>query len=492
MKARDAKGALLTALVLAGCAVQPNTPTTGTAPAGDVQIDEQGSPVTRAYVVQSAQAAPVAIRSVTASSSSIRDPRWWDVKNAIDGNRHSAWMPADDDMTPTLTLDLGGETAVSALAIKMDESPITFDLAVWRNGAWETVATGLKPSRYQALDYLDLPDQTTSRLRLTFHGLGTTVGWHGEGPDRTPIGAKLHVCEVQAFANQAPTPAPSPTGTPSPQQGPCVRLTGFGTQFSDDGRNGYSFNFQLGVTPSGKIVGFVGGASTAGHSGERYAITSFDSLGNNDVVLHGQEVNQPSIKADITVHVADRQGPEIHAYVSHFRMVNQAANLVYYDIDYSPTYTDDSGRVVNRGAFIGGSLAACEPDNGGCVSLEGVAGVGGLTTGLQVDLRYGGPVVSTEVGGFGRFDFYDRVAKSTSQAEVREVFTDSRSIRVTGAFHDIVIQGGAQFHTGTFAMVVDRATGALVSFHETLEDGTSHDWQASTDGALTIGYGCAF
>jgi hypothetical protein len=232
MQTRYFRSVILTAFVMAGCAVQPNLPQTGKAPStpmADVQMDAQGSAVTRNFVIQSARSEPVEVKGVVASSSSVRDTRWWDVTNVNDGNHHSAWGPADDDKTPTLTLDLGADADVSALAIKMDQHPITFDVAAWKDGAWVTVATGVKPSRYQTMDFIDLPNHTTGKVKLTFHGIGETVGWRGEGENQTPVGAKLLVCEVKVYSDKegmaTPTPIPSKTPIVTPSTQPSVPPT---------------------------------------------------------------------------------------------------------------------------------------------------------------------------------------------------------------------------------------------------------------------------
>jgi hypothetical protein len=294
MQKRYFRSVILTAFVMAGCAVQPNHPQAGQAPStpmADVQMDAQGSAVTRNFVIQSAKSEPVEVKGVVASSSSVRDTRWWDVRNVNDGNHHSAWGPADDDKNPTLTLDLGSAKDVSALAIKMDQHPITFDVAIWKDGAWVTVATGMKPSRYQTMDFIDLPNHTTGKVKLTFHGIGETVGQHrpDENSPWMPIGAKLLVCEVKVYSDKegGQTPTPTPTVMPSTEpERDCTTLIGeayLGQVLAEPFQPQVVFSFNNVVETSTGVTGQVGISYTTGSSGQVLLVESVKW--ENDLII---------------------------------------------------------------------------------------------------------------------------------------------------------------------------------------------------------------
>jgi hypothetical protein len=170
---------------------------------GGFELSPGAAEATSRYVLQHASSDPVAIAGITASSSSTRDPQWWDTANVTDGNPHSAWGPADGDEHPTLTFDLGGPKALTAIAIKMDREPMSFDVQAKSAEGWTTVATDVHPARYQMLDYIDLPDVTTDALRLVFHAEG----------------GGLLVCEVEAFEGRAAEET-------HVHHGMCVRLAG--------------------------------------------------------------------------------------------------------------------------------------------------------------------------------------------------------------------------------------------------------------------------
>jgi hypothetical protein len=296
MKLKTRSLALALGVMLVGCATQPNGPQSTTGPA-TVQMDEFGSPMTRQYVIQAAESAPVEILGVTASSSSTRDSRWLDVNNVMDGNTHSAWGPARSDTNPALTLDLGGTFDLASLAIKMSDAPVVFDVAIWDDGEWKTIATGVRPA-YAALDAVELPDHRTSKVKLTFQNTDA---------------AQLLVCEVKAFTDKAPAPIPSasmvptptpsasvtptpsptptatasptPTATPTPAR-ECTRLSGEATmgQVSEDPfQPEMTFNFMNVIETSTGVTGQVRFSFTTGS--DTYVMVVESIRWENDLII---------------------------------------------------------------------------------------------------------------------------------------------------------------------------------------------------------------
>lgn len=190
----------LAAAMMAGCSPPAAEPVAGIRP--HLIAAPGAATATARYVIKHATASPVAIAGVAASSSTTRDPRWWRVANVNDGNQHSAWAPDGGDPAPALQLDLGGVHAVTALAVKMDEAPTSFDVQARTGAGWTTIAQSVRPARYQMLDFIALPDVETDALRLVFDA--------GD--------AQLLVCEVEVFEGR--------DAHPHIGQGDCIRLAG--------------------------------------------------------------------------------------------------------------------------------------------------------------------------------------------------------------------------------------------------------------------------
>lgn len=204
--------ALITGLLVFGCATQPPTAPGGApAPTGAA-----GDRKTTGYALQDE---PIVTRVGVASAgaSSTRNPEFFAPLNAVDGNTHSAWAPNVGDFDPSLTLELDGAHAVSGLKVKLSlgeaSSPanarVTVTVSAVAPGGQATViATGLTPAETELAD-LAIPTTTTGALRLSFDTGGSR---------------DLRVCEVQVFEGQAasPTPSASPTGGPSPTPEPVA------------------------------------------------------------------------------------------------------------------------------------------------------------------------------------------------------------------------------------------------------------------------------
>ena len=100
MRSHSSRHVVYVATLLAmGCGLQPATTAlrTGAATAafGDVISARYRTLAGLTTPVLVGNAAASSIAAVTTlDSSSVRDPRWWDVGNVIDGNVHSAWTPA--------------------------------------------------------------------------------------------------------------------------------------------------------------------------------------------------------------------------------------------------------------------------------------------------------------------------------------------------------------------------------------------------------------
>lgn len=436
MKFKNRYLALALGVALVGCATQPNAPQTATAPS--VQMDEFGSPMTRQYVIQAAKSDPVEIKGVTASSSSTRDPRWFDVNNVIDGNTHSAWGPAHDDGSPMLTLDLGGTFTLSSLAIKMSDAPATFDVAVWLGGEWKTIATDVKPT-YGALDSVDLPDRMTNKVRLTFNNTGE---------------AQLLLCEVKAFTDRQAKPSPVPTvlptvmptvqpsappsQTPPPQEIPsCAVLIGSGTQLLELGDNRaevYSFNFNIQTSADGPAGTFrvfdEGGSGT----GADYTLTSFTSSGGT-LTLRGSSQADANVEAELTISITSQGDSGVAGFVSQLVIRSTADGMVTENLTFPSlsTVVDPAGQEFAFGLVDTCDVASPDED---CLVLNGTATIGISNTGLPqsppdrvVTLK---GVAQTESGVSGTVRIGFATSGDAEEGPVTSIDVDGDNIVVSG------------------------------------------------------------
>jgi hypothetical protein len=487
MSHRYFRAAMLGALVLTGCATQPTAPTSSLPTSDEPEVSA-------AYAVAAAHFGQIEIQGLSASSTSVRDTRWWGVENATDHNTHSAWKPSDDAAVPELTLELGTEQHVTAIAIKLDDHPITFDVSAWVDGAWRVVATEARPARYQVLDAIEIPDVTTSRLKLTFHHVGDPTGSTvGEPPNQRPVPARVSVCEVRAFTDQAPPTSPSPLPTQAPGGATCVRLVGSGTQFTDDGRNGFTFTFRTGITAENGILGGFSVASTAGHTGERFDVTSItNSASGDEIVLKGRRDGYAPETAVVTVHVTGREGDTLKGYVSRFQLDNDVASI-HYDLRYGATGME-GGESFTRPSFVEETLDACGDGPVGCMNVSGKASLN-AGDGYDIDAMFT-TFVSTELGGFGNFYFYNHLTHTDSLARVEHVAIEGDVFVSTGRFDDMVVDGDTPFRHGTYRLEVDRATGAIKRLVQTLDTGVTIDAAVAkadpANGHLSFDQDCAF
>ncbi len=132
----------------------------------------------------------LSLSGVTVVASSTENS-FFAASKVVDGVLNSAWAPLFSDPSPTLTFDLGATKVLDSLAIKLSPGGTQVAVAIWTGSAWETIATGFTPAE-ATLASLNLPDRTTTKVRLTFSG--------------TPA-ADLLVCEVK-FEGTDPTPRP--------------------------------------------------------------------------------------------------------------------------------------------------------------------------------------------------------------------------------------------------------------------------------------------
>lgn len=167
----------------------------------------------------------LSLAGVSVAASSVEDS-WHPASNVLDGNSQSAWAPVFSDPTPTLAFDLGGVKTLEGFAVKLSPGGTTVAVEVWTGTGWELIASGLAPAE-AVLQTFDLPDRTTSQVRLTF----------GNVP-----ASELFVCEVvlngletppsptpTPAVSPTPTPSVSPTPTPSPTPAGCeCKVTGGG------------------------------------------------------------------------------------------------------------------------------------------------------------------------------------------------------------------------------------------------------------------------
>lgn len=204
MRRLTAGGALALALVMVGCEASVAPP-----PAGEPGPGPGG------YRLQ-------ALAGVSVVASSVEDG-WHPAANVLDGNLVSAWAPDPADPTPTLEFDLGGAKALQAFAVKLSPGGATVAVEAWTGTDWELVASGLAPAE-AVFQRFDLPDRTTTRVRLTFGNVAASA---------------LYVCEVALDGQAAaasPTPTPPASPTPTPSAGPCeCKATGGGFVHQDGG-----------------------------------------------------------------------------------------------------------------------------------------------------------------------------------------------------------------------------------------------------------------
>lgn len=187
-------GALALALVMVGCEASVAPP-----PAGELAAGGR-------YRL-------LALEGVAVTASSVENS-WHPASNVLDGNLVSAWAPSYDDATPTLEFDLGGTRTFTDFAVKLSPAGTTVAVEVWNGAGWELVASGLTPAE-AVLQTFDVPDRTTSRVRLTFGGVAAS---------------DLFVCEVALNggavpASPSPTPAVSPTPSTPPSTPPSATPT---------------------------------------------------------------------------------------------------------------------------------------------------------------------------------------------------------------------------------------------------------------------------
>lgn len=194
----------------------------------------------------------VPVAGVDASSS--RDA-YFAAARVLDDSLTTAWAPAPGEAHPTLTLRLANTAPVTAMGLKLDPAGTAVDVAVLGpQGTWRTIATDLKPPS-GTLTRLELPDVTTSQVRLTFHA---------------PAG-QLKVCDVRFYPGTAATPTPKPTPSVKPSPSPTAapgdrrKVTGGGWLMSE-----------------GRKVSF-GLTARDGRKGDR---------GNLQVVFHGKPTRQ--------------------------------------------------------------------------------------------------------------------------------------------------------------------------------------------------------
>lgn len=200
--------ALITGLVLVGCATQPPT---GPAP------DGRQDPPARAYGLKDApDATRVEVAGVAASST--RNATWFPPAHAIDGKPSSAWGPAADDDQPTLTLDLGRTATVVGIGLKVslgdaaspEQARVRVDVAaVAADGTATTILEGWAPPE-ASLTAIAVPATATGTLRFTFDTGGQ---------------AGLLVCEAQVLEGPAASPTPTPTTSPTPSASPTASPT---------------------------------------------------------------------------------------------------------------------------------------------------------------------------------------------------------------------------------------------------------------------------
>lgn len=141
---RFSKGVVAVALLAVGCstmpAVAPPAPQPEAAPPAVAEDTATGH-----YLLQGLGASAVTVLGVSASSTR---NAYFPASHVTDHNSHTAWAPAWHDAAPTLCFDLAGATTLSGLTIKQSGAATTVDVAIWADGAWTTVATGLRsPSR---------------------------------------------------------------------------------------------------------------------------------------------------------------------------------------------------------------------------------------------------------------------------------------------------------------------------------------------------------
>ena len=174
MSRRMLGAAALTALVALGCQ----------SVAENMAVPEDQLREAR-YGLQATLAGVTATASTTESS-------YYAAAKVVDGNLVTAWAPAPGDASPTLYLELGASTVVDAVSIKLSPAA-QVTIAAWTGSAWLNIATDLAPTP-TVLTRLDLPNTTTTRLRLTFSDVAA---------------ADLLVCET-VVDGTTPTPTPRP------------------------------------------------------------------------------------------------------------------------------------------------------------------------------------------------------------------------------------------------------------------------------------------
>lgn len=481
MKTRHVRLALPVALLLASCAVQPatNAPTSTTNdPLG------LGDAVAARYQALSANATPVAIANVaasstgtevanfTASASSVWNEKWFAVTNLTDGNLHSAWEPAAPimDSAPSLTLNLAQATQVTGLGIKMDAGA-TFDVSVNNGGTWTTIATNVSP-QYHALDFVSLPASTAQQVKLVFH----------VKPD-----AKLLVCEVKVFqggngGNPSPVPSvvpsivPSPMPSVVPSSAPstahCVILNiGGASEVQDaEGRFITLPNGTL-VDINGQISGSIDIQGTSGHP-ETITVTSVQASGNT-LVLKGSG----SFGTDdtLTLTKLGQSGDTFRFYLSHLLALREGS--VLEDVEFTKPGDADqffgSGAVIDHDSAHGESYLSVS--GGGALHLRGELSGGD---------NFNFSVTKTDAGVSGTFWYLNTLqsipptSKGPDVFNIQSVTRTNDRVTLTGATAD----GSERF---TASGAAGTASGSLFFNGGTIDTLTITDSQGNVLHAYT-------
>ena len=294
-------GAIALAVVMLGC-----ESVVSTAPSGDVPQTTGGF-----------RLLGFAGLAVTASSE---ENSFHGVGTVLDGNLQTAWAPAYTDTAPTLTFDLGGERAVDAFSIKLSPQGTTVAVEVWTGAGWERIASGLTPTA-ATFQTFDLPDRTTTRVRLVFGGVPAS---------------ELLVCEV-AINGTTTTPSPSPrpsvvpsvVPSPTPSTPACTcKVTGGGFVYlpPGTGRNDKATFGLVALTNPGR--GVTGNLTVVDHqTKERYSgrVTGIDCSRGTTVTFTG---TLRKSGAPFTATVTDNGEPGVNDVFSFSTTGFQASGVL--------------------------------------------------------------------------------------------------------------------------------------------------------------------
>jgi hypothetical protein len=360
MKLKHARTSLIVALLMAGCATQPNT----TAPAptandplglGDAVAPNYQAMVGNAKILGlsnvNASSTGTEVTGVTASASSDRNAQWFAISNLTDDNLHSAWGPAATDTSPTVTLSLAQAATLNGLGIKMDTGA-TFDVATSTDGTtWNTIATNVTP-QYRMLDFVGLPSTQAAQVRLTFHVQNQ---------------AQLLVCEVKLYSGAVGSPMPS--AMPSTVSS-CTSLTLNGDFFDTSGNSNEPPFLSIRVDASEYADGNVFGTSGASYSGSQHGfsgVVKSIQISGDMVTVITNDVDDSSGAispgADVTIKakITSRSGNTFDGYITK--------------VDIPSLPNEDVNLPNPTGAFtLHGTLGACTSSPLNCFTLKGNSG----------------------------------------------------------------------------------------------------------------------